>query len=174
MLYEADASFRPSFPFAETLCLTKIEIIFIILIRYFTLRKEANNMAERRRVLLVSNDADFLDFFQRMEHEVILSPYTCAEAVLDFMKREGEFDILLLDVMMPTMDGIELCIKIRTFSHVPVKMFSTWRAPEGKIRGLDLNDSTNYLSDPISLDKAVEEIEKIFERNAHCLNRLIR
>ena len=36
------------------------------------------------------------------------------------LAREGRFDLIILDVMMPEMDGLEACMKIREFSNVPI------------------------------------------------------
>ena len=44
-------------------------------------------------------------------------------AALD-LAREGRFDLIILDVMMPEMDGIEACMKIREFSNVPIIMLT--------------------------------------------------
>ena len=40
------------------------------------------------------------------------------------LAREGRFDLILLDVMMPEMDGLEACMKIREFSNVPIIMLT--------------------------------------------------
>ena len=40
------------------------------------------------------------------------------------LAREGRFDLIILDVMMPEMDGLEACMKIREFSNVPIIMLS--------------------------------------------------
>ena len=40
------------------------------------------------------------------------------------LAREGRFDLIILDVMMPEMDGLEACMKIREFSNVPIIMLT--------------------------------------------------
>ncbi|MDE6881053.1 MAG: response regulator, partial [Oscillospiraceae bacterium] len=40
------------------------------------------------------------------------------------LAREGQFDLLILDLMMPELDGLEACVRIREFSNVPIIMLT--------------------------------------------------
>ena len=46
-------------------------------------------------------------------------------------------DLILLDVMMPDMDGIEVCLRIRQWCRTPIIMLSTWGTVEGRITSRD-------------------------------------
>ena len=51
------------------------------------------------------------------------------------LAREGRFDLILLDVMMPEMDGLEACMKIREFSNVPIIMLTAKSEDADKLMG---------------------------------------
>ena len=69
-------------------------------------------------------------------------------------------DMVILDIMMPWLDGIELSLLIRQWSQVPIMMLSAWGAGKGKVRGLDLS-SDSYLTEPFDTTKLLEQIEEI-------------
>ena len=51
------------------------------------------------------------------------------------LAREGRFDLIILDVMMPEMDGLEACMKIREFSNVPIIMLTAKSEVFDRIQG---------------------------------------
>ena len=53
------------------------------------------------------------------------------------LAREGRFDLILLDVMMPEMDGLEACMKIREFSNVPIIMLTAKSEDADKLMGFE-------------------------------------
>ena len=58
------------------------------------------------------------------------------EAALE-LAREGRFDLIILDVMMPEMDGLEACMKIREFSNVPIIMLTAKSEDADKLMGFE-------------------------------------
>ena len=72
---------------------------------------------------------------------------------------EDRTDIVILDAQMPTLKGIEICLRMRQRSPVPIILVSTWGAPNKMIRGLDLT-SDSYLTEPFSISGLKELIEK--------------
>ena len=72
------------------------------------------------------------------------------EAVELFRNSEpGEFDVILMDIMMPEMDGIEMCRQIRKFSNIPVIFLSAKSADLDKILGLGCG-ADDYVTKPFS------------------------
>ena len=72
-------------------------------------------------------------------------------------------DLIILDVMMPGMDGYELCIKIREFSNVPI-IFLTGKASEDdRIKGL-VTGGDDYIIKPFSLKELKARIDAMLRR----------
>src|SRR5262249_57993604 len=61
-------------------------------------------------------------------------------------------DLVLLDVMMPRLDGFTVCQRIREFSSVPIIIVTARGQDQDKVRGLDLG-ADDYLSKPFSVDE---------------------
>ena len=53
------------------------------------------------------------------------------------LAREGRFDLIILDVMMPEMDGLEACMKIREFSNVTIIMLTAKSEDADKLMGFE-------------------------------------
>ena len=70
-------------------------------------------------------------------------------AALD-LAREGRFDLIILDVMMPEMDGIEACMKIREFSNVPIIMLTAKSEDADKLMGFE-SGADDYLTKPFNI-----------------------
>ena len=73
-------------------------------------------------------------------------------------------DMVILDIMMPNLDGIEICLRIRQWSLVPIIMLSAWGVEEGKVRGLNLG-ADGYLTEPFGIDGVKERIQEAIQRN---------
>ena len=65
------------------------------------------------------------------------------------LAREGRFDLILLDVMMPEMDGLEACMKIREFSNVPIIMLTAKSEDADKLMGFECG-ADDYLTKPFN------------------------
>ena len=76
---------------------------------------------------------------------------------------ENEFDIILLDVMMPKKDGFDVCREVRTFSNVPIIMITARGEDYEKIMGLEIG-ADDYITKPFSMEELVFRIEAILRR----------
>ena len=63
------------------------------------------------------------------------------------LAREGKFDLIVLDVMMPEVDGLEACMRIREFSNVPVIMLTAKSEDADKLMGFECG-ADDYLTKP--------------------------
>ena len=89
---------------------------------------------------------------------------TCNRAVEGLeIVREQKPDILILDLMMPEMDGWEACRAIRAFSNIPIMILSALNDPDLVARALDLG-ADDYLTKPTSAGVMIAHINKLVRR----------
>ena len=128
----------------------------------------------KKKILVVSGDPMLIDILGTKlsadGYEVLASPEEKAPDVKAVVDRENP-DLLVLDIMMPNLDGIEVCLRIRQWSRIPIIMLSTWGAGEGKVRGLNLG-ADGYLTQPFGSDELMVRIRGILARNLAAANLL--
>jgi DNA-binding response OmpR family regulator len=74
-------------------------------------------------------------------------------------------DFIILDIVMPTLDGIGTCLHLRQWTQTPIMMLSTWGTEDGMVRGLNLG-SESYLTEPFGIDELKTRINETLKRNA--------
>jgi len=78
--------------------------------------------------------------------------------------REGDFDLVILDLMMPEMDGWEVCKEVRKFSQVPIIVLSALNDPSMVASVLDAG-ADDYLTKPTPSRVLVAHINRLTRRN---------
>jgi two-component system OmpR family response regulator len=116
-------------------------------------------------VLLVEDEprvADFIDRGLRAEnHGVTVAP-SGAEGVE--LAKSGEFDVIVLDLMLPDMHGFDVCQKLRLEGdHTPILMLTAMDAIEDRIKGLKIG-ADDYLTKPFDFDELLARIEALVRR----------
>ena len=81
------------------------------------------------------------------------------------MAKEKEYDMILLDVMLPKMDGFEVCQAIREFSDMPIIMLTAKGDDMDKILGLDYG-ADDYITKPFNILEVKARIKAIMRRTA--------
>jgi two-component system, OmpR family, KDP operon response regulator KdpE len=119
---------------------------------------------ERKRVLIVDDEPRMVRFV-RMNLE--LEGFAVSEAgngveALERVRVDLP-DLILLDVMLPEMDGFETLREIRRFSTVPVIMLTVKSEEDDRIRGLDLG-ADDYVTKPFSPRELVSRIRAVLRR----------
>lgn len=116
------------------------------------------------KVLLVDDEKRMLDLLA-----LYLRPhnYSCRKAVsakeaLSFLKDEI-FDIVLIDIMMPEMNGWELCQEIRKNSDIPIIMVTAREQKEDIIKGLKLG-ADDYVTKPFDENELLARMEALLRR----------
>ncbi|WP_204249462.1 response regulator transcription factor [Planococcus versutus] len=118
------------------------------------------------KVLLVDDEKRMLDLVA-----LYLRPhaYACTKAssgkqALDLLDKEV-FDLVLLDIMMPDMDGWEVCRNIRKFSNVPIIMLTAREQQEDVVKGLRLG-ADDYMTKPFGEEELLARMEALLRRSA--------
>lgn len=92
-----------------------------------------------QKILVVEDDFDIQELLQNFLQEAGYEVTTAndgVEAIAFFSDRQ--FDLILLDVMLPKIDGFSVCELMRKQSQVPIIMLTALNGEEEQIRGLDL------------------------------------
>ena len=79
------------------------------------------------------------------------------------MAREHEYDMILLDIMLPKMDGIQVCQQIREFSDVPIVMLTAKGEDMDKIMGLEYG-ADDYITKPFNILEVKARVKAIMRR----------
>jgi DNA-binding response OmpR family regulator len=90
---------------------------------------------------------------------------TCAatgEEALGLL-RAREPDLIVLDIMLPDLDGLEVCRRVREFSDTPIIMLTAKGADEDKIEGLRVG-ADDYVTKPFSAQELVARVEAVLRR----------
>ena len=115
-------------------------------------------------VLLINDDPEFLE---AAEAEISASGYSTATAQsgLDGLRlfQQREPDLIVLDLMMPDMDGIEVLRLIREFSDCPIIILTEGDAVESFLQALEFGVN-DYLTKDVSLETIIERINLAIRR----------
>jgi two-component system, OmpR family, response regulator MprA len=79
------------------------------------------------------------------------------------LARENPPDLVLLDIMLPGIDGIEVCRRLRAVSEVPILMLTAKEAIEDRVAGLDAG-ADDYLVKPFAFDELVARVRALLRR----------
>ena len=119
-------------------------------------------MAER--ILVVEDEVKITRFLRQgltYEGYEVTVAYDGEEALAKL--REEMPDLVILDVMLPTIDGLEVCRRLRTFGSVPVLMLTARDAVQDRVIGLD-SGADDYLVKPFALDELLARIRALLRR----------
>jgi DNA-binding response OmpR family regulator len=84
------------------------------------------------------------------------------QAAVD-LARSGEFDLIILDLMMPELDGLEACVKIREFSNVPIIILTAKSEDTDKLIGFECG-ADDYLTKPFNVLELKARIRALLRR----------
>lgn len=113
----------------------------------------------KKRILIVEDELSIAelerDYLELSDFEVEIE--TSGASGLERAVRE-EFDLFILDLMLPELDGFEICKKIRSIKNTPILMVSAKKDDIDKIRGLGLG-ADDYVTKPFSPSELVARVK---------------
>lgn len=118
------------------------------------------------KILVVEDDLSIQallhDFIEDAGHSVVLAT-DGVEALSKYS--EQQFDLILLDIMLPKIDGYGVCSVIRQKSDVPIIMLTALDGEQEQIKGLDLQVD-DYITKPFSMPILIRKIAAVLRRSA--------
>ena len=131
-------------------------------------------MADKKRILIIEDDADI-----SMVEEAYLEAagfetriVTDGTGVSSLIKKE-EYDLILLDLMLPGKSGYEICREIRDKVDIPILMVTARTESVDKVRGLGLG-ADDYISKPFDPAELVARVNANLRQYERMLQRLLR
>jgi len=119
---------------------------------------------DKLKILLVDDDVNIcqlLNLYLAKEGFIIDVAHNGVDALEKI--RANAYNVILLDVMMPQLDGLETLQELRTFSNVPVIMLTARGEAMDKITGLDLG-ADDYVTKPTEPQELISRIKAIMRR----------
>lgn len=131
---------------------------------FFENKEEGERMGNR--ILLVEDEKNIARFIElELRHEGF-------EVVHHISGREGleaakshDFDVVLLDVMLPELNGIEVCRRIRSFSQLPILLITARDAVMDRVAGLDAG-ADDYIVKPFAIEELLARIRSVLRRTS--------
>jgi len=118
----------------------------------------------RPRVLIVDDDPAIIKFLRanlKAEDYETLAALDGAEA-LETIERELP-DLVILDIMMPKVDGFEVCRQLREWSQIPIIVLSARGDEQDKVKCLDLG-ADDYITKPFGVEELLARVKAVFRR----------
>jgi two-component system alkaline phosphatase synthesis response regulator PhoP len=117
-----------------------------------------------KRVLVVDDDVktvELVKLYLNRDGYRVLTAYDGTEALR--LAREGHPDLIVLDLMLPGIDGLEICRTLRGESDVPIIMLTARTTEENRLTGLDLG-ADDYVPKPFSPKELAARVRAVLRR----------
>lgn len=120
----------------------------------------------RQAVLLVDDDLTLLSVLSRRVSRAGFEPHTASSGPAALKQLEESWPALLVvDLMMPGMDGFELCRRVKQIADLPIIVLSAVADPGAKVSALELY-AEDYVTKPFDPDELVARIQRVLRRSA--------
>ena len=121
-------------------------------------------MSSNSKILIVDDDPDIRNVLSLLLKEnYSVSEVADGASALEHLKLHPETDLVILDVMMPGMDGFETCDKLREFSNVPVLFLTAKSAEKDRITAYG-SGGDDFLSKPFSQAELMAKVASLLRR----------
>ncbi len=122
---------------------------------------------DKLKILVVDDESRMRklvrDFLVKSNYEVVEAED--GAAALDIFFESNDIDLVILDVMMPKMDGWQVCREIRAYSKVPIIMLTAKADERDELQGFEMGVD-EYISKPFSPKILVARVEAILRRTS--------
>ncbi len=118
-----------------------------------------------QNILIVEDDLDIQELLREFLKEAGYEVMTASDGIEAMeLFAKNKYDLILLDIMLPKIDGFGVCELIRKQSQVPIIMLTALGGEEEQIRGLDLQVD-DYITKPFSVPILIRKIAAVLRRS---------
>lgn len=119
-----------------------------------------------KTVLVVDDEQPIRELLSLYLTKEGFTVYEAADGAQALIKnQEHKPDLIILDIMMPVLDGLEVCRQIRKFSNIPIIMLTSRAEDEDRIMGLELG-ADDYVTKPFNSREVVARVKAVLRRLA--------
>lgn len=122
-------------------------------------------MSNERKILVIEDDAEIADLIEMhlTDQQWQVEKIAAGDVGLD-LAMGGGYDLIVLDLMLPNVDGLEICKRLRQEKNFTPILMLTSRAEEfDRVLGLELG-ADDYLTKPFSMRELIARIKAVFRR----------
>ena len=122
---------------------------------------------KNKKVILVEDNKDISELVKLHLSDIGISVDTSYDGIEGWEKiQQQEADLIILDIMLPGMDGLEICKKIRSNNktYIPILMLTSRASEMDRVLGLELG-ADDYLTKPFSLMEMVARVKALLRRH---------
>jgi DNA-binding response OmpR family regulator len=118
----------------------------------------------RTHILIVDDDTEIVEYLRETlqqegwDTEAASTGYEALTAI-----RNNSYDLVILDLLLPGIDGFEVCGKVREFSTVPIMALSGLTSESDKVRCLELG-ADEYVNKPVGAMELIARIKALMRR----------
>lgn len=118
------------------------------------------------RILMIDDDVELCALVKKCVSRINLetdTAYNGQSGLLQMMNGTHPYSLIILDVMLPRMDGFQVLSELRKYSHVPVLMLTAKGSEPDKVTGLSLG-ADDYLTKPFSMNEFMARVQSMIRR----------
>ncbi len=126
-------------------------------------------MDKKRRILIIEDEKDMALLVEEIlkEDYIVEKAYTPSQA-MDILSKDQDFDLILLDIILPEKDGWELFREFKDFlkekeKEIPVAIFSILKEPQDMLKAIK-EGAVAYIVKPFEAEGLKNRIKEIFEK----------
>src|SRR5437660_2267146 len=118
------------------------------------------------KILVIEDEANIIQVIRLYLEQAGYSVISASDGIagLELHAREHP-DLVILDLMLPGLEGMEVCRRIRNWANTPILMLTARQGEEDRIQGLELG-ADDYLVKPFSPREVVSRVKAILRRSA--------
>ncbi len=118
-----------------------------------------------RRILVIEDNRDIAELLRLHLRDLGCEVRSAADGISGYEKAQaGRFDLIILDLMLPGIEGLEICRRLRGQSdHTPILMLTAKTSEVDRVLGLEIG-ADDYLTKPFSIRELLARVKAIFRR----------
>lgn len=117
-----------------------------------------------KSILIIEDDPEIIKLLEIHLTDLIYTTSKAMDGELGLnMALENDYDLILLDLTLPTMDGVEICKKLRTKKNTPIIMLTAKSEEIDRVLGLEIG-ADDYITKPFSIRELLARIKAVMRR----------